>query len=247
MYDAEADEYYELMNDRLVNDESFLKRNYDAILSMLGPLNGLEVCDLACGAGHLCHRMAELGAKVTGVDLSEKLLEHARRDGSGNGVRFIRDDAQQLTSMSDETFDLLVSNLALMDIENLGQVYASVSRVLKPGSRFVFSVMHPCFSGPFFESDGPPMELADDGSFIAWRVFRYVDEGHWHSPRSGLRSAVGAIHRMISTYINGLQEAGMILRRIKETTLPEGEYGTAPKQFSSKIARTLIVDAVKIS
>ena len=53
LYDAEADEYYELMNDRLQTDESFLKRNHDVVLSMLPALEGMEVCDLACGAGHL--------------------------------------------------------------------------------------------------------------------------------------------------------------------------------------------------
>ena len=55
------------------------------------------------------------------------------------------------------------------------------------------------------------------------------------------------MHRTISTYINNLDEAGMMLRRIEEPTLPKREYDTAPKQFSSRIARTLIVDAIKTS
>ena len=200
LYDAEADEYYELMNDRLQTDESFLKRNHDVVLSMLPALEGMEVCDLACGAGHLSRRMAELGANITAIDLSTKLLEHARRDASGSTIRFVHDDAQKLTSLSDGSFDLVVCNMALMDIEDLQQLYASVSRVLKPHGRFIFSVMHPCFSGPFSEADGPPMERTAEGNFISWRVFRYVDEGRWDSPGKGLRGSVGAIHRKISTY-----------------------------------------------
>ena len=60
-YDAHADFYYGHMKPRLEDGGSFLRRTQDAVFTLLTPVAGLRVCDLACGAGHLSRRLAAAG------------------------------------------------------------------------------------------------------------------------------------------------------------------------------------------
>jgi cyclopropane fatty-acyl-phospholipid synthase-like methyltransferase len=43
---------------------------------------GMEVLDLACGHGRIANRLAQRGARVTGLDATPLFLEHARRDAA---------------------------------------------------------------------------------------------------------------------------------------------------------------------
>ena len=43
------------------------------------------------------------------------------------------------------SFDLVVCNMALMDIKDYAAAIREAARVLKPGGEFVFSILHPCF------------------------------------------------------------------------------------------------------
>ncbi|MGB5107293.1 MAG: class I SAM-dependent methyltransferase, partial [Candidatus Zixiibacteriota bacterium] len=52
--------------------------------------DGSTVCELGCGSGWVCHRLAERGFDTVGVDLSESGIQTARREGI-KGARFIRD------------------------------------------------------------------------------------------------------------------------------------------------------------
>ena len=110
------------------------------------------------------------------------------------------DDAQSLKRLSDNRFDAVVINMALMDIPNHKSTFESCYRILKAKGMFVFSILHPCFESPF-SSDDPPLELTSSGDFVACRVNRYLEEGHWQSGGTGVRGRVGAYHRTISTYI----------------------------------------------
>ncbi|HEU4908068.1 MAG TPA: class I SAM-dependent methyltransferase, partial [Propionibacteriaceae bacterium] len=47
---------------------------------------GMQVLDLACGHGRIANRLAERGARVTGLDATPLFLEHARRDAAERGV-----------------------------------------------------------------------------------------------------------------------------------------------------------------
>lgn len=171
---------------------------------LTGSLNGRTICDLACGQGVLSRFMAERGADVTGIDLSERLLDFARRDEAADplGITYRRDDAQVLTTVSDAAFDGVVCAMALMDIPDLSATLRTVHRVLVPGGWFVFVIMHPCFQSP-----------PDTG---------YYAEGFWRSENpNGVRGKVGAYHRTLSTYVNALTEADLWLQTLMEPQLSQ--------------------------
>jgi SAM-dependent methyltransferase len=112
---------------------------------------GETVLDIACGNGIFSRRMAELGASVVASDFSPRLVELARSRSGEHADRIeyhIADatDEAQLVAMGERRFDAAVCNMALMDMPAIEPLYRAVSRMLKPGGRFVFSVSHPCFN-----------------------------------------------------------------------------------------------------
>ena len=169
------------------------------VLELAGDFAGQAICDLACGQGLLSRKIARHGANVVGIDLSGKLLEIARRYEAENprGVRYVQEDAQNFANMAGELFEGVVCNMALMDMPDLGAVFASVSRILRPGGWFVFSITHPCFQTP-----------------PGWS---YFTEGLWRSDNpNGVRGKVGAYHRTLSAYLNALAVEGFCLERLIE-------------------------------
>ncbi|MCZ8515369.1 class I SAM-dependent methyltransferase [Paenibacillus filicis] len=125
-------------------------RRYMYILEQLakeGEMEGKHICDIGCGPGELSAELSVKGAKVTGVDLSEKMLALARTKSSS--VEWIHDDAMHLKAISDGSMDYVVSNLMLMDVPDFMAVFHTVHRVLAPGGTMFWTIMHPCFQSPF--------------------------------------------------------------------------------------------------
>lgn len=100
----------------------------------LGP--GQKALEVACGPGHLCRRMAESGAEVTGVDLATAMVEMAR--SLHPGVVFTEANAEELP-FDAGTFDVVLVNFAIHHFPRPDQVCREIHRVLKPGGRFVFA------------------------------------------------------------------------------------------------------------
>ncbi len=128
-----------------------------------------------------------------------------------------------------------------MDILGPGATYRAVHRELRPRGRFLFTLIHLRFSPPHTDF------LTDEaGRFVARLTFEYVDEGFWHSttPRS-VRHAVGAHHRTLSTYANGLIAAGFALAALAEAAFPPGRAPAAPGECHAKIPPVLRVRALR--
>ena len=94
-------------------------------------MRGRSVLDLGCGYGWHCRYALEQGAaRVLGLDISENMLDEARKRG-GAGIEY------RLCGIEDyeypqEEWDLAVSNLALHYIGDLDTVYEKVYRTLRP-------------------------------------------------------------------------------------------------------------------
>jgi ubiquinone/menaquinone biosynthesis C-methylase UbiE len=190
-----------------------------ALAGCLGQrIKGARVLDLCCGEGYAGRRMLKLGAaEVVGIDLSSALIAEARRRADAPELSYRIDDAQALASVTDGEFDVVVSQLAIMDVADQRRLFVAVRRVLKAGGAFVFSMLHPCFEGrPFHVRTAPPYLLDEEGVPTAYLVQRYATEGWWDSGGDGVRGRMGAYHRMLSTYVNGLIAAGFVIERLEE-------------------------------
>lgn len=240
-YDQISEFYLDFVRRALENESSAYQLAIQAILELAGDVSRQAVCDLACGEGTLSRMLASRGAQVTGVDLSQELLSHARRRSEGQSIRFLHDDAQVLAHLADQAFDQVVCNLALMDISDLRATFDAVHRILRKGGRFVFAILHPCFESPFHVPE-KPVEVDESGSFVALRVLRYLSEGYWQSGGEGMRGQVGAYHRTLSTYLNTLVECGFQLSRTLEP-VPAAAVGAQGRQKEHHVPTLLAVQA----
>jgi 2-polyprenyl-6-hydroxyphenyl methylase/3-demethylubiquinone-9 3-methyltransferase len=95
-----------------------------------------SILDVGCGAGFLANALAKKGYTVTGIDISGKSLEIARkRDLTGN-VIYRQENAYDLTI--NQEFDVVTAMDFLEHITDPQKVIQEMSRVLKPGGLFLF-------------------------------------------------------------------------------------------------------------
>ncbi len=92
--------------------------------------------------------MAKLGANVTAIDFSDKLINIAKSKGNYNIEYHILDVTSEadLKKLTGNTFDSIVCTMALMDIENIEVLINHLPKMLKKEGIFVFSILHPCFN-----------------------------------------------------------------------------------------------------
>jgi toxoflavin synthase len=111
------------------------------LLTLIGNPAGKAVIDIACGEGFYTRIIRQRGAaKVTGVDLSEKMIELARASEAQQrlGIDYIVGDGRDLAVAAD--YDLAVAAYFLNyahDRAELNAMCQGVARCLKPGGRFV--------------------------------------------------------------------------------------------------------------
>jgi 2-polyprenyl-3-methyl-5-hydroxy-6-metoxy-1,4-benzoquinol methylase len=203
-YDAIADWYDESIRLGTLLSASDLVAS--ALFDTIGDIKGRDICDLACGQGDMARQLARRGARVVGVDLSQKLLDIARREEESEplDITYLHEDAQSLKSIVCEQFDGVVCNMALMDIPDLAATAHNTQRFLRPKGWFITSITHPCFQIP--------------------PNHNYYEEGFWRSDNpDGVRGQVGAYHRTLSAYLNAFGQAGLLLERMTEPLLPNRE------------------------
>lgn len=194
-YDAIAHEY-----------EGFVGDGPGLTLPLLPTdLTGQRVIDFACGQGRTCRYLAAQGASPVGVDISADLLAIARgrEEAHPLGITYLQSAAESLEWWDGEMFDGAVCDMALMDFDDLGRALNNLGQVVRPGGWLAVSLFHPCCPG----TTGPP----------SWSPDGYHVERRWDCEHaSGVRGAVGAVHRKLSTYVNTLIVAGFQIERVEE-------------------------------
>jgi ubiquinone/menaquinone biosynthesis C-methylase UbiE len=84
------------------------RREKQAVLSALAPLQNRKVLEIACGTGRFTVMLAEEGANIVGLDISAAMLQEAREKARAEGVddhlEFMRGDAARLP-FPDDHFD----------------------------------------------------------------------------------------------------------------------------------------------
>lgn len=127
------------------NDEE-ARRQVDFLMDKLNVLPPCEVLDLGCGDGRHSLELNRRGFRVTGLDLSEELLERARRRTADEGldITFIQGDMRDPPAV--RAYDLVVNFFTSFgyfreDGEN-ARVLEAISRALRPGGRFLMDYLN---------------------------------------------------------------------------------------------------------
>jgi SAM-dependent methyltransferase len=110
----------------------------ERVVARAGIRPGERVLDVACGTGNAALRAAEVGGRVTALDLTPELLEVGRALAADAGleVDWIEGDAEALP-FPDESFDVVVSTLGVMFAPRHRVAAGELVRVLRPGGRLV--------------------------------------------------------------------------------------------------------------
>lgn len=198
-YDAHADWY-----DRYLHGPAarHTERTTDALTSALGRGSGLCL-DLGCGTGVHAESVRKLGWHVVGIDISQGQLMHAKRRLSVAAA-----DVSRLPLRS-SCVDAVVATLIHTDIEAWPETLHETGRVLRPGGRFIYVGVHPCFVGPFAERSGHSVRIHPGYTDVAL-TFDGPGVG------SGIRAQVGVRHRSLADLVNAVPEAGLTLTRLDE-------------------------------
>jgi SAM-dependent methyltransferase len=123
---------------------------------------GNELLDVATGSGNVAIPAALAGARVTGLDLTPKLLEVARERAAEAGVQvsFVEGDAEELP-FDDRSFDRVTSCFGVMFAPRHDVAAAQLIRVAKPGARIVVAAWTPeGLNGRMFQTVGSYMPPA---------------------------------------------------------------------------------------
>jgi len=120
--------------------------NNPAFFEFMGDLSGKTVLDAGCGEGYNTWLLPRSGARMTGVDISERMIELARQEEQREplGIRYEVASFSDLGIFNDASFDAVVSSMALMDGPDFESSAQEICRVLRPGGELFFSVSHPC-------------------------------------------------------------------------------------------------------
>lgn len=120
--------------------------------ALLGDLHGQAVLHLQCNAGQDSLGIAQLGARVTGVDISDEAIAFARAlsDASGIAAEFVRSDVYDyfdgLAASAGQggPFDTVFSSYGTICwLSDLARWARGIAGALRPGGRFVFVEFHP--------------------------------------------------------------------------------------------------------
>jgi SAM-dependent methyltransferase len=195
--------------------------NSDPVLwKFAGDVRGLTVLDAGCGTGYLSRKLRDLGALVTGVDFSPKMIDIARAHNPG--IDFRVDSCSELGTLADEHFDLLIANYVLMDTPDLSGTMRAFHRVLKPDGVAVVVFSHPCFP------QGNASDSADGSTRSFHWSFSYFDERKIvEPPWNHFKSDFIWFHRPLSAYWKAFTSAGFAVLELDEPRLTAERYHLA--------------------
>jgi 2-polyprenyl-6-hydroxyphenyl methylase/3-demethylubiquinone-9 3-methyltransferase len=110
----------------------------------IAPLAGKSALDVGCGGGILAEAMAQRGARVKGIDLSDKALKVAQLHSleSRIAVDYEAISAEDLALRSPSSFDVVTCMELLEHVPDPASTVRACARLARPGGRVFFSTIN---------------------------------------------------------------------------------------------------------
>jgi len=210
---------------------------------LLGDVRDKDIAHLLCNAGQDTLSLAQLGARVVGVDISDEAIARARALATECGLdaRFERADVYDwLAAAQDRAFDIVYCAYGticwLHDIDAWAH---GVAAVLRPGGRFVLLEFHPLSNmldhqwrwSASYPAGGQQLDLEGVGDYVGAseglapggfddgiRDFQNPEPAHL------FRWGVGEV-------VSALAGAGLVIETLREYPFANGE-----RPFSRMVA-----------
>lgn len=183
------------------------------------PLFVKWVCDLqpsraieiGAGTGHLSQALVSAGFPITAIEPSPGMYEIACDVLAGTDVQLVNCSSFELEES--EPFDVAFSHLVAHVVEDLEGFLKSVSAHISEGGYFLFSIPHPCFYNAYKKFFG------DEYNYME-QLRKEVSFAVTNDPENTI-TGVPYHHRPISSYMNSICAAGLLLSRFHEVYPPK--------------------------
>ncbi|MBQ8202242.1 MAG: methyltransferase domain-containing protein [Clostridia bacterium] len=191
------------------------------MLRYMGDVRGLHILDLGCGEGGYSRAMSAMGAFVTAVDCSAAAIRYAQEQAQREGLTITHNlrNSNDLFGIPDASFDVVLSSMMLMDVEDLAGTLREAVRVLKPGGRVFVSMLHPCFDGNHERGIG----RQGQGESREVVVKNYFEPREWDAPLPNGTTSVIWRHRTLSEYVKAFLAAGLTIADMHEPRATQEE------------------------
>jgi ubiquinone/menaquinone biosynthesis methyltransferase len=188
------------------------------LVALAGVTKGERALDLACGTGDIALAVAARGARVTGLDLTPRMLQLAA--GKSQAATFLAGDMASLP-FRPQSFDLVTTGYGLRNVPDLPMAIDEIARVLRPGGRLLsldFNRPQPAVIRAAYLS-----YLTIVGSALGWLLhgdpdtYRYIPESIRRYPGASgvadLLRARGFVNVRIVPLLFGLMTLHIVERR----------------------------------
>lgn len=203
------------------------------LLSMLPSLRGKTVLDIGCGMGQHARHYADMGAaSVLGIDISEKMLAYARAHNSADNIAYRHMAMEELDAIEGQ-FDLVTSSLAFDYVEDFEGLMRVIYGRMKADAKCVFSMSHPIVTA--WDGAYDRYTRTETGERLYANLRNYCVEGlrkvDW------IVDGYECYHRTVSTLINGLIRAGLVVEECQEAHISEEMRRQYPALFGGTVHR----------
>jgi len=168
-----------------------------------------KILDAGCGNGDYTHILIENGGNVIGCDGSNEMINISKKIYPN--YKFENVNILNNLPYENNSFDIILCNLVLMDIDPIDNIISEFYRILVNNGILFFSIVHPAFYLGEWEKDG-------NGKIISKKISKYI------TPIEGKQHFWGTTthyHRPISFYYNKLIEKGFKINKILEPKVYE--------------------------
>ncbi len=190
-------------------------------LDLLGNIEQQSVLHLQCHFGQDSISMSRMGARVTGVDLSDKSIELARTLATelNQDVQFVNCDLYSLREHVSDHYDIVFTSYGtIIWLPDLKAWAKTIYESLKPGGRFVMADFHPVIWMYNDDVDDFAFSYFNQGAIVE------VEEGTYADRSANLNDQMITWNHSLSETIMALIDAGLVIKDFQE-------YDYAPYHF----------------
>ena len=171
------------------------------------PVASRDVLEIGCGTGKNTTWLAHRARSVIALDFSPQMIARARERVSADHVTFKEHDVRKAWPIPSETIDVVIGNLVLEHIADLGPIFAEAARVLRRGGHLFLSELH-----PDRQRAGGQAEFVDRTTGVAVRIPAY--------------------QHTVAAFVNGGIAAGLTVRHVGEFIEASAPRDALPRLLS---------------
>lgn len=211
-----------------------------ALMASAGNVSGKAILDLGCGCGETSLLLAEQGACVTGIDLSQEMLARAiQRRGAKTNPQFLHADGATFNNAG--SFDIIFSRFGSMFFKDPVSALSHLRGLLTPGGALLLACWQPPINNPWMSVGGraiaPFLPQATEGRDPkAPGPFAFSDQTYV----AELLTRSGYANIEFESVVKSLTVAA----NLDEAMAFQNEIGPAASAFKS-LPKTVVAEATK--